>query len=87
MKRKMADLQSRKNYIMAFLPLPVHISSKVHHNIYCSSTLDKHYPKIAGICMSDHGQTAKPLGVSTDKACSAKDTLKKITGDKFKYVA
>jgi len=45
--------------------------------MYYSSSLDKHCHKIAGISSSDHGQTAKPLGVSTDKLAQQKILLKK----------
>lgn len=76
-KCKIFNLQSRKNYILPFLPRPVHISSKVHHNMYYSSSLDKHYHKIAGISSSDHGQTAKPLGVSTEKLAQQNILLRK----------
>jgi hypothetical protein len=44
--------------------------------MYYSSSLDKHCHKIAGISSSDHGQTAKPLGVSADKLAQQKILLK-----------
>jgi hypothetical protein len=75
MKLKIFNLKSRKNYIMPFLRCSVHISSKVHHNIYYSSIIGEHYHKIAGISSSDHGQTAKPFGVSTDKPAQLKILL------------